>query len=239
VILVDDDVIGPPDLIRKHVLAHALHPGSVIFGRSLLAQPTPATPLFTFLNSLGFDAGQNAREDFIRVDVLASGHLSVEREMFEAGHGIYRDDLSTPGAEEWELSYRLRQRGIPLLMATQIIATHHQSCELNAVCAQQYKHAVGCAEVAKKCSEMLNDTALFNILKVNGSITRDDSVSSALMKMIKAMLWMRPLRRAIVQAIFVSERIGLGESLLQRLYRIVLGIHFFAGVRDGLRRYAN
>jgi len=238
VIFIDDDVVGPSDLIRRHVEAHALYPGAVIFGRCLLAPPTPVTSLFTFLNSCGFDSGENASEDFIRADVPASGHLSVERRMFDTIGGVYSGDLSTPAAEEWEFAYRLRQRGIPLLIATQIVATHHQSTELRAICAQQYRHAMGCAEVVRKYPETLNEAALRNILTVNGPVAWSDPPSMVVMKVIKTGLAFGPSRAALLKTVLIGERIGLPEGWLRGLYRTVLGIQFFAGVRDGLQRYA-
>jgi glycosyltransferase involved in cell wall biosynthesis len=40
VIFIDDDILVPPELVRQHVEAHELNPGSVIFGLCVL----PASP---------------------------------------------------------------------------------------------------------------------------------------------------------------------------------------------------
>jgi len=134
VMFLDDDILCPPDLIRGHVQGHRLWPGSVIYGRCRHAEPEPMTPFFRFFDSLGHDHGRGLREEFIQVPIVASGQISVERVTFEAQQGVYRDDLATPAAEEFELSLRLRDSGIPILLATRIVAIHDHAVDIENMC---------------------------------------------------------------------------------------------------------
>jgi len=149
VLCVDDDILCPVDLIRQHVEAHRRFPGSVIFGRYPSVQPFRQTPLLRYLDSRGYDIGRDADEEFMEGQIVASGQISFERGMFDEVAGIYRDELATPVAEEYELSARLRDRGVRLLLASGITALHNRPVEIESLCRQAFTHGKGCAEAAR------------------------------------------------------------------------------------------
>src|SRR5262249_43978437 len=151
---------------------HRSHPSSVIYGRYPCAEPEPMTPFFRFLDSLGHDGARGVSGEFVEVPVVASGQISVERGLFEAGQGVYRDDLATPAAEEYELSLRLRDRGIRILLAPQIVAIHNRSVEIESMCLQAYTHAMGCAEAVAKDPRTLDLRCVREMIQANGTVTR-------------------------------------------------------------------
>ena len=155
VLFLDDDVLTEPGLLWAHVAAHDLHPASVVCGRCPWKPPGRAGALFRLLGRLGHDAAEGRAEDFLPITVVASGQISVERAGFATENAVYRDDLVTPAAEEFELSMRLRRRGIPVLLAKRISALHDSPISLSALCRQQYKHGVGCAEAARRSEAAL------------------------------------------------------------------------------------
>ena len=238
VIFIDDDILARPDLIRRHVQAHRARPGSVICGRCPYIEPQPTTPLFRFMDALGYDAGAGVAEEFINMEVVASGQISVERPMFDSERGVYRDDLETPAAEEFELSLRLRERGIPILQATRIAALHDHPMVLESICRQQYKHAVGCAEAAVKYPATLGLGGLEQVIRVNSGGGREASTLEILKRPIKRALATRPTREAMLRAVRIFERQFSPYSLLAFLYRTVIALHFFAGVREGFQIYS-
>src|SRR6476661_6291621 len=84
VLFIDDDILVFPGLIGKHFEAHQAFPGSVIFGKCPFVVPEPETASYRFLSSLG----ENGSGGYERVNVVASGNLSVEKAMFLPG-GVY------------------------------------------------------------------------------------------------------------------------------------------------------
>jgi glycosyltransferase involved in cell wall biosynthesis len=238
VIFIDDDILCPPDLIRRHVEAHRAHPGSVIFGRWAYAHPDPMTPFFRYLDSLGYDGARGAASEFVEMSIVASGQISVERGLFDAGQGVYRDDLATPAAEEYELSLRLRDRGIRILLATRIVAIHNQAVQIESMCRQAYKHSMGCAEAARKYPRTLDLHGIREIIEANGPMARGDSARGVLRKFAKRLLCAGFSRRALLGAIKVMERIAPRERLLAPLYKAALASHMMWGVRDGLVSYS-
>lgn len=237
VIFVDDDILVPPELMESHVACHVGKPRRVVFGRSVFRNDGPESPLLSFVGSLDSDLGETAQSEFIRTDIVASGHISVQRAMFDQREGVYRDTLRTPGAEEFELSFRLRQSGIPIIMATRILAIHDQLVNIHSICCQQYKYGIGCAEVAAKVPEATALSQLKHILDVNGHGVAADAMLGRLKRLAKRLLSGEGARRAAVDITELAERLAPGGGAPWSMYRAVMGVHFFAGVREGMRRY--
>src|SRR5579872_1915320 len=108
VLFMDDDILSGPDLLKAHCEAHRLQPGTVIHGPCVFAEDNGSARLRRYLNALSPDPDDAI--EFVRLRMVASGHLSVEKKMFDDGMGVYRTDLKTPAAEEFELSQRLEDR---------------------------------------------------------------------------------------------------------------------------------
>ncbi len=237
VLFVDDDIICPRNLILKHMEAHITHPRSVICGRCPFAKPDKMTIFFRFVDSLNNDPGQQVAQEYSEVPIVASGQISVERSMFDDAEGVYRDDLATPAAEEFELSHRLQERRIKIFLANRIVALHDHPVTLESICRQEYKHALGCGEVAAKCPQTLQLRALRKIIEVNGPALSDSSALTRLKKAFKAMMSAKVLRNTLLSIVRITERLAPRYLLLAPLYKTIIGLHFFAGVRDGLRTY--
>ncbi len=237
VIFVDDDIIAPPNLIQQHLRAHASLPQSVICGLTTLIQPTPPTPLFRFISSLSGDEPLLASEqEFLETDQPNSQHISVERGMFDAASAIYHDDLFTPAAEEFGLAYRLRQAGIRLVFALRITARHDQPLDLAGVCRQQYKHALGAAEVVKKYPAARSLPALERILQANLEKTQGLTLKT-LKRGVLRWLASAPLRKGGLRTIeMLQDFVPLPSAILPPVYRAIVSAHYHAGLRDGSRR---
>jgi hypothetical protein len=169
--------------------------------------------------------------------IIASGQLSVERKSFP--DGVYASQLRTPAAEEFELSARLAQQGILALNATQIKAIHDQRFGISDVCDQQYKHGVGCAEAVCKLPDTLVMDELANIAGRNGPVRPHDPLATKCKKMAKAVVAIPPIRHSLVLLCRITGRLVPSYSLNAKLLRLVIGVFFFAGYQEGLRRFAS
>ncbi len=240
VLFVDDDILSPPDLIRRHVQAHGVRPGSVVCGSWQRLEPEPMTPLYRYVDSLGFDAATGSAEKLVPAAIVSSGHISAERsQMFSPEEGVYRDGLSVPAAEEYELSIRLRNRGIPLLSARRIEAWHDQPVTLASMCRQAFKHAMGCAEAAIKCPATRELKEVRDIMTTNGPITTQDRPNVVCKKVAKWLLAPPACRAALLTIVESMERVSPKSALLSFSYRMVMELHVFAGVREGIRVFGS
>lgn len=235
VIFVDDDILIPQDLLRGHVRAHELNPGSVIFGRC----PYDCAPTaFTrYLDSLANDPGRVIDQEFVPLDAVASGHISVERRTFQSEGRVYREDLANPSAEELELAWRLRARGVPMLLAPRLVAVHDQPATLDALCRQQYKYGIGCAETWQKCPEARAMPQLRTIMGRSGPAARADLTLPALRRRLKGAAAVRPMRSALLAAADRLQGVLSDGRLLYAAFSLAIGAHFAGGIREGLRRY--
>ena len=218
-------------------VAHRERPGSVVCGLCEWLPPGSPGTLFRLLQRLGGERQGQATSEYTRVDIVASGQLSVERRLFPVNEGVYRDDLVTPAAEEFELSLRLRRRSIPTFFAECIVALHDSPVALVDVCRQQYKHGVGCGEAARCCPETLELEQLARIVSASRE-EPSDTLSAAGRKKLKALAASRAFRSAVLHVAELVERFAPQAEAFEPLYRLAIALHFTAGVRDGLDRWA-
>lgn len=233
VIFMDDDVLAGPELVSKHLDAHRRFPGSVVFGPCALAAE-PDTPLRRFLNRLHAPAGD---EPFTRAGIVASGHLSVERVQFDTQRAVYRDDLRIPCAEEFELSYRLRTSGVPVIMFASVVATHLQPVALGPVRMQQRKYGMGIAEASLKYPQLVSMPEFAALLAANSPPAASDSIQVVTRKLMKEVARRRPFDPLAEAVLRLLEQLGPRSRALDVGYRALLGTSLYAGLQDGLRQF--
>lgn len=238
VIFIDDDILVPPSLVGAHARAHGDRSRSVIYGRWVFAPALVATPLFELMIANHRDGAEGTTDDYVPVTVVASGHLSVERTMFVDDEGVYRSDLATPAAEEFELAVRLQARGIPVYLARRIVAEHNQEVNLPSICQQEYKHGVGIAEAAVKCPATLGLRQFASALAANRPMRRGDALTTICKKGIKSLLIFNSSRVGLLAVVRFVESVAPQSTLLRRLYTASIGAFFFAGIRAGLRDFS-
>jgi hypothetical protein len=211
----------------------------VIFGHYPLVERHPLPPLHFYVQPpKPLAAGRSEGNTFVLTPIVASGQTSVERALFDRADGVYCDELETPAAEEYELSFRLLQRGIPLLRAPCILAGHNQPIAIDSFCRQQYRNAVGCAEAAVKYPATLELQELRRVITANGPITRNDSLRQVVKKSLKRLIAIRAMRIGLMRVTQLVEVLCPRRTILTPLYSTVISAHFCAGVRDGLRKFS-
>jgi hypothetical protein len=165
---------------------------------------------------------------------VASGQISVEREQFATDEGVYSSDLVTPAAEDYELAYRLRRRGTPILLVPAMRALHDQAVEIESYCRQQYKHGLGCGEAAAKQPDLLGLPELARVIEANRA--RGDAPRSV-RSGLKSLAARPAVRAALLALARAQEHLPVPRAVRDAAYRAAISAHFVAGVRDGLARF--
>jgi glycosyltransferase involved in cell wall biosynthesis len=238
VLFLDDDILVPPDLLRKHLQAHEANPGAIICGLCKMKPPAPSNAVYRLHLRIGGERPAHGTGGYSRVSTVASGQLSIERTMFDAASGVYSNRLVTPGAEEYELSARLRRLGRPILFAEHIRAIHDSECDIGHLCTQQYKHGLGCGEVARRYPDTLQLDELARIVLAH-SPGRSRHLSGTVLRGLKSVVGKAAVRQVVLQVARAVERAAPQADVFGPLYRLAIAAHFTAGVRDGLARFAN
>ncbi len=241
VLFIDDDILVFPDLVRKHADAHAKYPGSVVFGQSPYPPMDDPTPAFRYLNLLADESletvGALSKEECIKVEIVASGNLSVEKKLFR-GRDVYSPGLMIPVGEEYELSAYLAKNSIPLLFFPEIKGWHLQPATITDSCNQNYKYGLGIAELAAKRPDVLTLEQPRHIFEANSEIKRDDRTLVKIKKSLRKIMSHAPVRNSILLIVKAVENILPLERILFPLYRLTVGNFFAAGIADGRKRYA-
>lgn len=242
VLFIDDDVLVSPSLLRGHVEAHRENPGSVVFGLYPYVKPKLETPSYRYLDMLEREARREIEatspDKYIRVNIVASGNLSVEKGTFVDRDAVYDHTLKTPMAEEIELATRLASAGTPIIYARELNALHTQPTTIEGKCIQDYKYGLGIAEAYSRLRDKVPAEQFAFTLQVNGPIASSDPAKLKLAKVVKSALAVSGVRKGLVTACELLERVfSSNYALLFGVYRKIVGVHYFAGIRDGLRRF--
>jgi hypothetical protein len=96
---------------------------------------------------------------------------------------------------------------------------------------------MGCAEAVCKLPEMRVMNELAAIEAANGLVHPQDPVATRCKKMVKALVAILPVRRALVLLCELSGRIVPSHRMNAKLLLFVIGVFFFAGYREGLQRF--
>lgn len=126
-IFLDDDMRAAPDLVERHLEAHAARSGAVVLG----AMPVDAASPRSFLTE-GLARWADRRHATLGAEGVApgfeevlTGNLSVARSTFEALGGF--DAAFTAGTlfgdEDLEFGWRAARRGVPIVYAPRAVAS--------------------------------------------------------------------------------------------------------------------
>jgi hypothetical protein len=227
VLFVDDDMILLPDTLQGHLDAHVSRPGSVVFGRSPYVSQQSPTLFTTWVLDLPTDPHARADQQLVPVDVVASGHLSVERATVAGWHHLYADTMRTPVAEEFELSQRLASQGIPVVLARDVVALHGRQISLDTFLRQQHGHGKGCGEAARIAPAVLALDELRTMI--------DRHTRTGFGALPWAVLRTGPGRRLLRWLAHAADRRPVPSGIRSLVFTAASGAAFSAGVRAGLR----
>ena len=160
-------------------------------------------------------------------DLLTACNLGVARDLFWELGG-FDEAFPYAGAEDQALSLTASKQGCLLLRDHRIRVLHNdQTVSFRQFCSREEKSAQTFVVLVRRFPEQ-RDRPLF---ARNGPITRDDGVSVAVTKLGKAALSREPVLAALHRLTGRLEQSHVPERVLRRMYRTVVGLHIFRGVR--------
>lgn len=118
----DDDIVPSPDLVRITLQTHEAHPDARVLNGNLRPLRDDIYSRFWFHHyDAAFNVGRGDREaGLYEVDLLASGHCSIQRALLDEIEPLFDPSLAT--GEDVDLAMRLRSRGTAILKADRILA---------------------------------------------------------------------------------------------------------------------
>jgi glycosyltransferase involved in cell wall biosynthesis len=230
VLFLDDDILVKRETLKEIIQAHQDKPGSVFFG-SYPFISHESESLHQFARRLyGYDE-ITEEVTFEQVDAITSGLLSVNKVKLNGIASFYKDDLTIPAAEEYEIIVRFHKMGIPIFRARHICAIHNHHLKLGWLVEQQYKYGMGTAEAFAKYSEIA-DLEKFAELK-----TKMDALGKiGVRNLAKTAAASIPGRKLLLFYAQKTERL-FGNRNRNFIFGLLASAYFWAGYREGLKRF--
>jgi len=239
----DDDVIVAPDHLRRHFDAHASLERALVNGVSALPPETLgqflSTPFGRYRLELesGYEAetdGEELGDRRFYARLLSARNLSLNRDLFMELGG-FDDGFPWAGAEDQDLSLRAAHAGCALVRDHNIRVLHNeQIMSLQQFCTREERSAETMVVLCAKHPEEADKRALF---RENRQIAADDALGLRTKKTLKWVLARPPVLAALRRIAALAEGAQLPEAVLWRIYRALVGLHIFRGVRRGLHEY--
>ena len=230
VIFLDDDILVYPDTIGKLYRAITTGPGPVLFGNyPFVSHDTGSLKIFAE-QLYGYHAITEA-ETFTRVHAITSGLLVVDKQGLPDPDHFYKDDLSVPAAEEYEIVARFARLDIPIYMARHIQAIHNHHLELPWLVQQQFKYGLGTAEAFLKFPDTISLPSYASLKQ-----TLDELVNGKGKNRMKRWMSGRFFRASLLGYLRFTQRIFRNRNR-NRLIGILTSAYFWAGYREGLQRF--
>ena len=239
-IFVSDDVLVPPDFVRRHVAMLDRMPGYWVVGAFRQRDSVTDTPFGRYLDELEreFERARRSREiaaGLWEMTWPTARNLSLPRADIER-IGLFDERFRTT-CEDQDLAERARRIGIRFAYATEIDCVHNdQAADLVRYCRFQERGARDTVALCGKTPGVHGDA---EIIRVNGPISRTDGTGLLLKKLTKSAVAGRSTSRVLNRAIAGAERLRLPEPLLRRAYQAAISLAIFRGWRAGLAARAS
>jgi GT2 family glycosyltransferase len=230
-VFLDDDMSVAGDFIPHHLAAHREWRDAIVVGSIRL--PDDGSPFVRFRQRLEDGSLPGGRGPTAMRNFCAAGNMSIPRDLFLRLGGF---NTAISSGEDQDLALRHTARGGEIIFLPEARATHHDG-------------ALDIRSYSKR-----NEWGMENIIpfllrhpdwpdnvergRVNGPVRfGGEPFALSLRKIVKSALAHKPVTESLFKIASALERRSPGSSLLDRLYRLLLGIHIFRGYRRGLDRH--
>jgi hypothetical protein len=232
-VFLDDDLEVEPDFLEAHLNAHREWPGAIATGRVVLPEIGTTTPFGRFRKALEDEPIPKKRGLVEVPNFCAAGNMSIARSTFVELGGF---DPAMSSGEDQDLALRHSARGGRLAYLPEAAALHRdRALDLRGYCR---RHEAGSAAMIpflrrhpdrpeNRVREQLWDPIRWGA----------EAPGASLRKLIKAALGTAPALAVLFRGVDILERRAPDSLLLDRLYRLLLGIHLRKGYLRGLRQY--
>lgn len=232
-VFVDDDMIAGPDFLAAHLQAHREWPGAIAVGAIRLPDEGLKRPFGRFRQKLEQHFAPQSRGPISTPNFCAAANMSIPRDWFYRLGGF---DLTMVSSEDQDLALRHTARGGAIAFLPEAMAVHLDSAlDIRGYCRRAEWGSENMLPFCRRYPEWPEN---IQRERVNGQPRwRGEALSQSLRKMCKYALALKPAREILFGAAFLLERLAPDSWALDRVYRLLLGIHILRGYRRGLRRH--
>jgi len=232
-IFVDDDMRVGRTFISQHMAAHRRWPEALVVGSVGFPKEAMAKPFVRFRQALEGTVVPEMPGPTRISNFCAAGNMSISRSLF---HDIGGFDPAIVSGEDQDFALRHTAQGRQIVFWPLATAIHQD----NALDIRSYCRRVewGSKHLVRFCRRHPDWPDNIERERVNSALRWGrESVSLSLRKLIKGILALRLCREALFSVTSIMERVAPDSRELDRLYRVLLGIHIRHGYRVGAMYY--
>ncbi len=234
-LFLDDDIGVKADFLAAHIRAHEEWPGALVVGAIHLPPETLKTPFGRFRQNLELNGLPKKRGVVAMRNFCTAANMSFDRnQYFELGgfnSGIH-------SAEDQDFALRHTARGGQIVFIPEADTVHYDhSLDLQSYCRRV---EWGSENVIPFCQDYPDWSQNIERQQVNGSLRfGQEPFGLSMRKIVKSVLGQSLFLNSLFRLTVLLERIMPQSTALDRLYRLLLGIHLQRGYRQGLKKLSN
>lgn len=231
-VFLDDDIGVQKDFLATHLRAHEEWPGALVVGAIHLPDASLATPFGRFRQNLEQLGLPQMRGPIAMKNFCTAANMSIDRELFVALGGF---NQALKSSEDQELALRHTTRGGQIVFIPEADTIHHDhSLDIQSYC-QRVKW--GSENIITFCQAWPDWPQNIERQYINGPIRfGQESFKLSLRKIAKSVLGQALFLKVLFALTFLLERTMPEHILLNRLYRLLLGIHLQQGYQKGAQQ---
>lgn len=232
-VFVDDDMKVNEDFLAHHLQAHEEWPGALVVGAIYLPTESLKTPFGRFRQTLESAAVPKERGQVEMPNFCTAANMSLDREQY---FGLGGFNCAIHSAEDQDLALRHTARGGQIVFIPEAEAVHYDhSLDIQSYCQRV---EWGSENVVPFCQSWPDWPQNIERQRINGALRfGQEPFGLSLRKIAKSVLGQKLFLQGLFALTFLVERTVPQSTALDRLYRLLLGIHLQQGYRKGLRRF--
>ena len=235
-IFIDNDILVPPDFIRRHAETLRANPGCWFVGRVVNPPELRQSVFGRYRDDLHESYFRHLpTEELADYEGATGQNWAMRKEEFFIAGG-FDEGYAIASCEDTELAHRARKKGFRTLFNPKSVVVHNDwATDLDSFCRRQELYSISSVLLWRKYGE---HSFQIEIVKENSPIDwKSDPLRLIVKKAIKAVLSSSAGESLTRLACRSVERVAPDTKLSYKAYRTAVALAMFRGVREGFRRY--
>jgi len=230
-IFIDDDISVESDFVAAHLRAHSEWPDVLAVGAVRLPNEAMAEPFARFRQKLEQNAVPHNRGLTQAANFCTAANMSIAKDSFAQLGGF---DPSISSSEDQDFALRHTAVGGRIAFVPEAEAVHRDDAlDIRSYCRRaewgSFKMVPFCQRYPALPENIERD-------RLNGPMRLDrEALLLSLRKLVKRILAAKPLVALGFAIASLLERLAPNGRVLDRVYRLLLGVHILRGYRKGLK----
>ncbi len=232
-VFIDDDIVVGSYFLRAHLQAHEEWPEALVTGRIRLPAEERRRPFVRFRQRLEEQGVPRVRGRAASAHFCAAGNLSVPAAVFRRLGGF---DAGLSSSEDQDLALRHAAAGGSVAFLPEAEGIHRdRALDIRSYCRRAEWGSAAMVPFCRRYPSLPENVAR---ARINGPARcTPGDLGADVRKWLKSFLGLPPLTAGLFLGCGLVERCCPHSRVLDRLYRLLLGIHIQRGYRRGLREH--